>query len=47
MHNGIEDEIGDAEENHTKTIALLTVGESIGGEWKDFIMVVQCPYGRA
>ena len=45
VHNGIEDEIGNAEVNHTETIALLMVGETIGVEWPDYIMAVQCPTG--
>ena len=39
--NSIEDEIGNAEENHTKTIALLMMGETIRGEWTDYILTVQ------
>ena len=45
VHNGIEHEIGNTEENHTETIDPLTVGETIGVQWPDNIMAVQCPTG--
>ena len=41
----IEDEVGNNEGNPTKTITLLTVGEIIGGEKKDYMTALQCPTG--
>ena len=39
----IEVEVGDNEENPTKTINLPTVGKIIGGEKKNCMMALQCP----